>query len=140
MTEQTPRQIIRSALGRCAGGRLGPAAAGLFGALGYRSERTADTGGAPATFLEFFPPGAAFNPGRALRDDWLAADVLFQLTDDDLIRGAQLALFNSAGVVVDNAAIESYLFLAFNLRGDAYSRGQLAAAAREISSAPNRSS
>lgn len=132
MTEQTPRQIIRSALGRCAGGRLGPAAAGLFGALGYRSERTADTGGDPATFLEFFPPGATFNPDRALRDDWLAADVLFQLTDDDLRRGARLDLFNSAGVVVDNAAIESYLFLAFDLRGDAYGRGRLAAAAREI--------
>jgi hypothetical protein len=132
MTEQETKKAIHSALSRCAGGPLGPNAADLFRVLGYDSDRTADTGGNPAAFMEFFPPDERFNAARALRDEWRAVDVLFQLTDDDIRRREQLALFDSAGKTVDNAVIESYLFLAFDLRGGAYSRAQLAAAAREI--------
>lgn len=111
---------------------LRPSALALFATLGYRSPKT----------LEFHPPTAAglqalfdlrLDPQRALTAEWDAVELLFQLTDEEMqaTGGQQLLPFDSTQPV-DNARIESYLFVAIRLHGDHYTRTTLAGITREL--------
>lgn len=73
-----------------------------------------------------------FRKDRAHFDEWRSVAFLFQLTDEE-IRAAdgQLGLFRSEGSWND-AIIESYLFLALELHGDAHPRSRLATITREV--------
>ena len=63
---------------------LREAALDLLGTLGYRSDKILhlpDT--TPATFHDFIRehnPESTFSPEKALFDDWISAELLFQLT------------------------------------------------------------
>ncbi|MBN1877215.1 MAG: Eco57I restriction-modification methylase domain-containing protein [Anaerolineae bacterium] len=124
-------------------------ARGLFAALGYESDRQLDlTPATAAGFVETFGLEGKLDPERTLLDRWQQVEVIFQLTTEEVIRSAQIRLFDAARV--DNTIIESYLFLAISLspeisapapgtpvlgtsaRERAYTRAQLAQITREV--------
>jgi hypothetical protein len=125
---------IQSALAAFQTGPLRQRAIELFGVLGYKSQRQLVL--SPNTAAEFkrqFAGTTPFDDAKALMDQWLSADVLFQLASDDVAHGVQARLFED-GQRVDNTVIESYVFLAIHLRhGDKpYTRTQLADITRQI--------
>jgi adenine-specific DNA-methyltransferase len=129
MTEQQRKQHIQAALHAFKSGTLRHNALALCDALGYRSDRTLEL--EPNTahgFQDTFDLVLA--PQRALTDEWVSADVLFQLTDADMHH--QQAFSSDSYQTVDNAHIESYLFFAIHLRGNSYTRTQLATITREV--------
>ena len=112
----------------------------LLATLGYKSDKTITIAGArPKAFLEMLEAnssGAKFDPGKALFNDWTQADLLFQLTDDELSREASLFKDTS----VQPGLLQSYLFFAIELNGQSavngtYARGKLTAIARQINRA-----
>ena len=127
------REALNDALAGLAPERpLREGAAALFGALGYRSERTGD-GGDAAWFLQRFDAGGALSDRRrALFDSWRAVEILFQVTDEeiDAVRARPGSLFKSAGF--DEGRIESFLFLAVELAGDDPGRARLAETTRAV--------
>ena len=104
----------------------------LLGTLGYESDRQLENDSTPATFLTHFNRENKLRPDKASYDDWQEIHLLGQLTDDDIRRTSQLAIFESAGKQIDNSIIESYLFIALRLTAERYSRTQLAQITREI--------
>jgi hypothetical protein len=64
----------------------------------------------------------------ALQQHWLSADLLFQLTDEELSQSASLFKEDS----VRTALLQSYVFIAIELMEDHYARGKLAGIARQI--------
>jgi hypothetical protein len=59
-------------------------------------------------------------------------DLLFQITDDELKDAGQGRFVFEASGRVDNTIIHSYLFFAIDLRGERYTRTQLAGITREV--------
>ncbi len=108
----------------------------LLDTLDYRSDKTTDLEDSkPQTFLDFIKEHnpAAFNEEKALVADWKSADLLFQLTDEEI--SGQPTLFKDTDV--DPGLLQSYLFFAIELNGDSaingnYARGKLTAIARQI--------
>jgi hypothetical protein len=111
------REAIVAALKAFEDRPLADAARDLFATLGYKSDRRVQFRPATAAgFLATFDPDGKLSRERALIDDWLAIEFLFQLTDAEVqAAGGQLSLFESAGVF-DGAIMESYVFLAIELR------------------------
>lgn len=131
MTTQT-KQRIQQAISQFSQGSLRANSLRLLHALGYESAREITLENDPDAFLETFNRGERFRRDKALFAAWTQVEVLYQLTDTDVRRSQQRRLFESDGSVVDNAIIESYLFLAIGLRGDAYTRTELAQITREV--------
>jgi REP element-mobilizing transposase RayT/type I restriction-modification system DNA methylase subunit len=104
----------------------------LLATLGYQSDKTITLPGSkPSAFLDLIrehSPDVNFDLDKALYADWKTADLLFQLTDDDIAREA--TLFQETEV--KPALLRSYLFFAIELTGDHYARGKLTAVARQI--------
>ena len=117
---------IEDALAGLAPGRgLREGAAGLFGALGYRSERTTDAGSV-AQFLDTFDAGERLAARqRSALESWRAVEIVFQVTGEELGRDGS---FGGAGF--EAGRIESVLFLAAELEDRPWSRGALADMAR----------
>ena len=127
------KEAIRAAVQTFADGGAGlrAGALGLFAALGYRSEKTVQLVPATAQGLqEMF--GVALDARRAQTDDWLAVELLLQLTDEEMQQAGQPSLPFAAQQTVDGSRIESYVFFAIQLRAAAYTRTQLATITREL--------
>ncbi len=111
---------------------LHDAAIGLLGTLGYRSDKTIEIPGSdPQAFLQLlaeYNPDVELNKDKALFDDWLKADILFQLTDEEL--SEQNTLFKNDAV--NAGLLQSYLFFAVELKQRDYARGKLTAIARQL--------
>lgn len=111
---------------------LSDAALSLLNNLGYRSDKTIKIPGSdPQAFLELIAehnPDVKLDREKALFPDWLKADILFQLTDEEL--SDQNSLFKSD--VVNAALLQSYLFFAIELKQRDYARGKLTAIARQL--------
>lgn len=107
---------------------LREASLGFFKTLGYSSQRTVVVPkSAPGAFLNLFARSGLFDQNKALFADWLGADLLFQLTDQEISR--EVALFPgefSAG------QLRSYIFFAVELKERDYPRGKLANLARQL--------
>jgi len=104
----------------------------LLTSLGYSSDRQVTI--EPNTFagfVEIHPPLESINKKKALVDNWLSVDILFQLTGDDLKQMTQGRLIFDKNRI-DNQIIESYLFLAIELNPEDYSRTRLADITREV--------
>lgn len=104
----------------------------LLKSLGYSSDRQVTI--EPNTFagfVEVHPPLASINKKKALVDNWLSVDILFQLTGEDLKQMTQGRLIFDKNRI-DNQIIESYLFLAIELNPEDYSRTRLAEVTREV--------
>ena len=113
--KQTLRTFADSSL-REAGTRL-------LNTLGYHSQRVGNPG-IDAERQRRLLEAAAQRQSTAEKlrsDDWQAFHLLFQLTDDEM--PSQQALFESHAI--DDALMQSYLFAALKLSGDAYTRTQL---------------
>ncbi|NOY79786.1 MAG: N-6 DNA methylase [Kiritimatiellaeota bacterium] len=145
MPDTELKQRIEQALADFAAKPLRDAAIALFDVLGYRSQRAPSMPDSePETFAAMFQDisGAQLNRDKALLRDWVSADLLFQLTDDE-VRSADgdLSLFESSAAW-DNTKIESYLFMAVGLRSPhhregarrdrPYTRSELAAITRAV--------
>ena len=126
------KQQIQQALQPFAQGDLRAHSLRLLETLGYQSERQLELDPAPAAFLAALDQGGAFRRDKALFDHWTAVHLLCQISDDDIRQSNQLILLDSAGKTIDNAIIESYLFIAIDLREAIYTRTQLAQITREV--------
>ncbi|MFN4944196.1 MAG: hypothetical protein ACK5G9_10450, partial [Akkermansiaceae bacterium] len=126
------RQPIQTALQAFTSQPLRKASLTLLDTLGYRSDRTLILEGSkPQAFLDLAKSqsgGPKFDPEKALFSDWKSTDILFQLTDDDLVTTS--SLFKETDVKA--GLLRSYLFFAIELKGSDYARGKLSAIARQI--------
>ena len=106
---------------------LRAAALEFFAAIGYQSPKTFAF--PPLTFDEYVDAlqSETLDGARAHSEEWKALHLLFQFTADEL--GAHQTLFESAA---RRDLFEAFVFIALDLRGDAYSRSDLASIAREL--------
>jgi hypothetical protein len=126
------REDIKSALQSHISQPLRDASLALLSTLGYRSDRTLVLEGSkPQAFLDLIESqgGATkFDSEKACFADWKSADILFQLTDEDL--AATSSLFKETDI--KSGLLRSYLFFAIELKGGEHSRSKLSAIARQI--------
>ncbi|MCU7960321.1 MAG: Eco57I restriction-modification methylase domain-containing protein [gamma proteobacterium symbiont of Bathyaustriella thionipta] len=126
------RNDIRAALQSFESRPLHDAAIGLLETLGYRSDKTIEIPGSdPRAFLQLLAehnPDVELNKEKALFNDWLKADILFQLTDEEL--SDQNTLFKNDAI--NAGLLQSYLFFAIELKQRDYARGKLTAIARQL--------
>ncbi len=120
---------MKSALGNFQTLPLKDAARRLLAKLGYQSDKfIAGAGSSPQAFLDLFSSGHAFDPAKALVPEWKTADLLFQLTDQELSRETSLFTDDS----VKAGLLKSYVFIAIDLKGSDYARGKFSAITRQI--------
>lgn len=106
---------------------LRQAALSLFATLGYESDRTVETPSV-AEFRAQFDSESKLEHPAALIASWKSAELLFQLTDEELSRST--ALFKDEAV--KTSLLQSYVFIAIELADGDYARGKLAGIARQI--------
>jgi type I restriction-modification system DNA methylase subunit len=133
MNEFETKQAIVAALMKFPSSPLGQSASDLLGVLGYTSKkRLALKPNTLATFLATFSQGRSLNERYALPNEWKSVDILFQLTDEEVRTAATAQFeFESKGAF-SGAIINSYLFIAIELKGEHYSRSALAGITREV--------
>lgn len=108
---------------------LKDAARELLATLGYKSDKfLAGAGSQPQDFLDDFAKGHTFNETKALVSEWKTADLLFQLTDQELSR--ESALFTNDSV--QRGLLRSYVFIAIELKEADYARSTFSEIARQI--------
>jgi len=128
MPTVTDRITVTKALAEFQTRPLKDAARRLLDALGYRSDRSlAGSDSSPRSFIELFP-ASGFDQEKALISEWKTADLLFQLTDQELSRESSLFTDNS----VKAGLLKSYVFIAIELKGGDYARGKFSAIVRQI--------
>ncbi len=132
MTNNDLRQSIQNAIQAFEKKTLREASIGLLNTLGYASDKTIEVPGSdPKAFLELLDEhnaGVAIDKAKALFDDWTGADILFQLTDEELSRETRLFKDDT----VRAGLLQSYLFFAIELKNRDYARGKLTAIARQL--------
>ncbi len=121
------KQAISQRIQAFANPSLRKAALSLFAALGYESDRTVETQSVEE-FRAQFDPEAKLEHPAALTENWRSAELLFQLTDEELSRNATLFKDES----VKTALLQSYVFIAIELTEGDYVRGKLAGIARQL--------
>jgi hypothetical protein len=121
------KQAISQCIQAFANLPLRKAALSLFAALGYESDRTVETPSV-VDFRAHFDPEFRLEHPAALIESWQSAELLFQLTDEELSRSA--ALFKDEAV--KTSLLQSYVFIAIELTEGDYARGKLAGIARRI--------
>ena len=128
------KQYIQQAIQQFNRGTLHENSLNLLATLGYESERDirVSLNNTPAAFLDVLDQGGTFRQDKALFAEWTSVDLLCQIADDDIRESNQMILLESTDQVVDNAIIESYLFIAIGLQGDSYTRTELAHITREV--------
>ena len=128
------RRQIRTALQAFQLKPLREAAIALLNAMGYRSDKTAEIPDSnPQSFLDWLSEhnkDTEFKKNKALFDDWLKADILFQLTDEELGLACAISLLKDDDF--EASQIQSYLFFAVELKQRDYARGKLATIASEL--------
>ncbi len=102
----------------------------LLNSLGYTSNKTLRL--SPNNFAGFSKifdfTKNNFNSNKAIVEEWKEVEIIFQISSEDLTD--QNNLFNISKV--DDKIIESYLFIAVELKKESYSRTALAQITREI--------
>jgi hypothetical protein len=126
------RSAIAVALKEFQARPVAQAARNLLAELGYKSDRTIQLSSSnPRAFLEFIQangPDVPFSEAKALYSDWKSAELLFQITDEEV--SGHLNLFKETAV--NPGLLRSYLFFAIELTGENYTRGKLTGIARQI--------
>lgn len=121
------KQAIKPCIQAFADQPLRQAALSLFSTLGYASDRTVETPSV-AEFRAQFDSESKLEHPAALIASWQSAELLFQLTDEELSRST--ALFKNEAV--KTSLLQSYVFIAIELADGDYARGKLAGIARQI--------
>ena len=127
---ETLKSQIKQTLRTFAESPLREAGTRLLNTLGYHSRRVGNPG-IDAERKRRLLDAAAQRQSTAEKlrsDDWQAFHFLFQVTDEEM--NAQQAVF--ASHAIDDALMQSYLFAALKLSGDAYTRTQLVNITRVI--------
>lgn len=126
------RQALKTTLNEFETNSLRGASIGLLKTLGYQSDKTITVPKSdPQAFLEILVehnPDVTINKEKALFEDWKKADILFQLTDEELSN--ETSLFKDD--TVNSGLLQSYLFFAIELNQKDYARGKLTAIARQL--------
>lgn len=129
------KPAIQSALAQLRTGDFFHRATTLFQTLGYQSQKVAPLPTQSADeLLELYDQERKFRRKEARVEDWNGVDILFQLTDaevKDALSG-QNTLFQSSAEAVNGKIIQSYLFVAVELEGETWNKGDLAQITREI--------
>ena len=126
------RRAVRAALAGLGGRPLREGATALFAALGYESDRTPGFGGAGAVvkwLAEEIGDKPLTDRQRESLAGWRDAEVLFQITDDE-IDDRQRALLD--GARFDAGRQKSFLFAAVDLADGSRTRARLADAVRAV--------
>ena len=125
------RQILRKKLQALPSADFRDGHLELLDSLGYRSDKIMPIPKAdPAQFIQMAESGSGVtvDKGKAKFADWKKADILFQLTDEEL--SGQTSLFESTELRPQ--LLQSYLFFAIELKGTHYSRTDLSNITRQI--------
>jgi len=136
MSDTELRTRLEDALKLTATGDLRTSAFQLLSVLGYASNKTLDWPTQPQAFaseLETLLGGSnRLNAEAACLADWSSVFFLFQLTNDELptLAAGQMSFFSDSGV--QPYQIESFIFLAVDLKTGSWSRTRLARITREI--------
>jgi type I restriction-modification system DNA methylase subunit len=129
MSAPSDQTTITEALATFQSSPLKVAATHLLNVLGYSSDRSlSGPDSSPQSFLDLFATGHAFDQSKALVSEWKSADLLFQLTDQELSRESSLFTDTS----VNAGLLKSYVFIAIELTGKDYARGKFSAITRQI--------
>ena len=126
------RKAVRAALAGLGSRPLREGATALFAALGYESDRTPGFGGAGAVvkwLAEEIGDKPLTDRQREALAGWRDAEVLFQITDDE-IDDRQRALLD--GARFDAGRQKSFLFAAVDLADGSRTRARLADAVRAV--------
>lgn len=131
-TNNELRESIKTTLQAFETKPLRDASLALLNTLGYQSDKTITVDKSdPKAFLDLLAehnPGVSIDKNKALFDDWKKADVLFQLTDEELSNEASLFKDDN----VNSSLLKSYLFFTIELKGRDYARGKLTAIACQL--------
>ncbi|MDP2027390.1 TaqI-like C-terminal specificity domain-containing protein [Sulfuriferula sp.] len=136
MSDTQLRADIEDTLKAAASGDLRAHALKLLSTLGYASNKTLDWPTQPQVFardIETLLGGSnRLNLETACLADWQSVFFLFQLTNDELptLAAGQMSFFNDTGV--QPYQIESFIFLAVDLKAGNWSRTRLARITREL--------
>jgi adenine-specific DNA-methyltransferase len=131
------RTNVQAALHHLATGDLATSASALLDTLGYSSNKTTDLPAQPTAFakeLEALVGGTRqINPLEASLPNWKSAAFLFQLTNDELpaLAAGQRDLLGHTGGVQAHQ-VESFVFIAIDLKPRTWSRTDLAKLTREV--------
>jgi len=99
----------------------------FFNTLGYSSERTVKLKDVQQ-FLSEFDRDKRLEHPKALIKEWLSVELLFQLTDEEISQS--LSLFKDD--TINQSLLQSYVFIAVELKAADYARGKLAGITRQI--------
>jgi|GEM_PF-620335 len=134
VSEQQTKASINQALSSFVKGKLADNARNLLLALGYGSEKTLPFyPNSSDNFIANFDSDKKLNHQKALLNEWLTVDFLFQLTWDEIAGDEQLKLSLETRAKGENTFfISSYLFFAIELRRSTYTSEQLDGIVREI--------
>jgi RNA polymerase sigma factor (sigma-70 family) len=134
VSEQQAKASINQALSSFVKGKLADNARNLLFALGYRSEKTLPFYPKSSdNFIANFDSDKKLNYQKALLNEWLTVDFLFQLTWDEIAADDQLKLSLKTRAKGENTFfISSYLFFVIELRRSTYTSEQLDGIVREI--------
>lgn len=130
------RVTIEQAVKAFTAGDLRQVALDLWETLGYRSDKQLEVPSAPADFIDSLGIADILNVERVALAEWQSAQFLFQLTNDEIpsLGYGQLPL-----IVGENSyhkgAIESFLFVAIELKDADWTRTRLAQITREMNRA-----
>ena len=136
MTDTEVKRLIQSAVQSFASNDLTGNAIRFFQTLGYNTDRQNPF---PEKTFEFFKDSFLegnqnFKEDKAQVKEWKSADLLFQLTRDEL--SGQKSLFSNGRVKWEGedkeTVMETYLFFALELTKPDYTRTALAQITREI--------
>ncbi|HUX90819.1 MAG TPA: Eco57I restriction-modification methylase domain-containing protein [Gallionellaceae bacterium] len=136
MSDTQLRTRLEDVLKSSASGDLRTHALELLSTLGYASNKTLDWPTQPQAFareLENLLGGSnRLNAEAACLADWSSVSFLFQLTNDELptLAAGQTSFFSDTGV--QPYQIESFIFLAVDLKPGNWSRTRLARITREL--------
>jgi hypothetical protein len=136
MSDIQLRARLEKALKATAGGDLRTHALELLAALGYTSNKTLDLPAQPQAFAQeigtLLGGSRQFNAEAVCLADWKSVAFLFQLTNDELpsLAAGQTSFFTNTGV--QPWQIESFVFLAVDLKAGNWSRTRLARITREV--------
>jgi RNA polymerase sigma factor (sigma-70 family) len=134
VSEQQAKASINQALSSFVKGKLADNARNLLLALGYRSDKTLPFyPNSSDNFIANFDSEKKLNHQKALLNEWLTVDFLFQLTWDEIAGDDQLKLSLETRAKGENTFfISSYLFFAIELLRSTYTSEQLDGIVREI--------
>jgi hypothetical protein len=133
VNRQTLLDAIQERINNFSNGLFEENALRLFETLGYRSDRRIANLQLTATNIaKSFNSPHQLNEEKALVNDWLSVNLLFQLTDDEIHITSQLHMIFDSQRIVDPSIYRSYLFMGLELKKSHYSRTQLAELTREI--------